>query len=67
MTHRSPIHPLPPITAQPEIIDQARINVIRRLTERGDTDAASRIAGRMDGDCWAMRHEVARLEMEAGA
>jgi hypothetical protein len=67
MTHRSPIPPLPPITAPIEIIDQARINVIRRLTQRGNTDAASRIAGGMDTNCWAMRHEVARLEMEAGA
>lgn len=32
MTHRGPIAPLPPITAQPEIINQARTNVVRRLT-----------------------------------
>lgn len=57
----------PAITAQPEIIDQARTNVVRRLTERGDTDAASRIAGSMDADCWAMRHEVALLQAIAGA
>lgn len=67
MTHRGPIQPLPPITASAEIIDQARTNVVRNLTERGDTYAAQRIARGMDTDCWAMRHEVALLQATAGA
>lgn len=64
MSHRGPIKPLPPLEAPEPIMEQARANVVRCLTERGDTMSAKRIEDGLDGDCWSMRHEVARLQAE---
>lgn len=64
MSHRGSIKPLPPLDAPAPIMADARANVAKRLAERGHTTAADRIASGIDADCWAMRHEVARLQAE---
>jgi hypothetical protein len=59
------IKPLPPLSAPPEVIAQARINCATRLRNDGSVAEAAQFECGARDDAWAMRHEVNRLIAEA--
>ncbi len=64
MTHRSPIKPLPPLEASPEVLDEARATCAERARARGDGNLADEFAVGSQDLGWAVRHEVLKLLRE---
>lgn len=58
---------LPPIEAPADLLATARENCAARLRARGNGFAAELIATGAHDDCWAMRHEVRKLQAEQGS